>query len=52
MAAKLKNRHYGDITEEDITAAEEDEAFSLTLPTVIDQCQVADIRPMYFVCVE
>ena len=40
MAAKLKKRHDGDITEEDITAAEEDEAFSLTRATVIDQCQV------------
>ena len=52
MAAKLKNRHDGDITEEEITAAEEDGAFSLTRATVIDQCQVADIQPVYFVCVE
>ena len=42
MAAKLKKRHDGDITEEEISAAEEDEAFSLTRATVIDQCQVAD----------
>ena len=40
MAAKLKKRHDGDITEEDVTAAEEDKAFSLTRATVIDQCQV------------
>ena len=52
MAAKLKNRHDGDITEEEITAAEEDGAFSLTRATVIDQCQVADIQPVYFLCVE
>ena len=52
MAAKLKNRHDGDITEEEITAAEEDGAFSLTHATVIDQCQVADIQLVYFVCVE
>ena len=52
MAAKLKNRHDGDITEEEITAAEEDGAFSLTRATVIDQCQVTDIQPEYFVCVE
>ena len=35
MAAKLKNRHVGDITDEGITAAGEDEAFSLTRATVI-----------------
>ena len=52
MAAKLKNRHDGDITEDEITAAEEDGAFSLTRATVIDQCQVADIQHVYFVCVE
>ena len=52
MAAKLKNRHDGDITEHDIPDAEEDEAFSLTRATVNDQCQVADIQPVYFVCVE
>ena len=52
MAAKLKNRHDGDITEEEITAAEEDGAFSLTRATGIDQCQVGDIQPVYVVCVE
>ena len=41
MAAKLKKRHYGDITKEEITAAEEDEALSLTRATVTGQCQVA-----------
>ena len=46
MAAKLKNRHDGGITGEEITAAEEDGAFSLTRATVIDQCQVADIQPV------
>ena len=52
VTAKLKNRHDGDITEEEITAAEEDEAFSLTRATFIDQCQVADIQTVYFVCIE
>ena len=52
MAANLKNRHDGDITEEEITAAEKDGVFSLTRATVMDQCQVADIQPVYFVCVE
>ena len=51
MAGKLKKRRSGDITEEEITAAEEDKAFSLTRATVIDKCQVADIQPVYFVCV-
>ena len=52
MATKLKKRHDGDITEEEITAAEVDKAFSLTRATVIDQCQVADIQAVYFVCIE
>ena len=52
MAAKLKKRHDGNITDEEITAGEEDEAFSLTRATVIDQCQVTDIQRVYFVWVE
>ena len=41
MAAKLKKRHNGVITKEEITAAEEDEALLLTRATVTGQCQVA-----------
>ena len=58
MATKLKERHNGDITEEEITATEEDEAFSVTRATVIDQCQVAgpivfkSFSRVYFVCFE
>ena len=58
MAAKLKERHDGDITEEEITAAEEDEAFSVIRATVIAQYQVAgpivfkSFSRVYFVCFE
>ena len=52
MTAKLKKRHDGNITDEEITVGEDDEAFSLTRATVIDQCQVADIQRVYFVRVE
>ena len=46
MAAKLKNRHDEDIAEEDITAAEEEDAYSLTRATVIDQCRLT--HPIVF----
>ena len=46
MAAKLKNRHDEGIAEEDITAAEEEDAYSLTRATVIDQCRLT--HPVVF----
>ena len=41
MAAKLKNRHDGDITEEEITAAEEDGAYFTCLETVRKKAKLA-----------